>query len=794
MKKITDLSTRIEQLRAVCLSGKTRPWNRAFCVLTTGTPWDEIFDITGYDTFPDMEPYFTAIKKSLQRAAVVVPVPEDFYQLSIAQRRAWLFTTAISEHTPIELLPDDLLCGMPIRLAISSCLSKREAQAQARQLEGKNGLVALAGDFYQRGSGECGGADGYISPDYPSVLIKGFAGIAGEIRIKYNLLNKRDKSGQQGARLKAMLSACAIPRTLARRYAALCGQLAQQASTPSRQSELRIMEENLLRIPEAPAKTFYEAIQSLLLAHLLVLNEAAGTQKTVSLGRIDQYLLPYWNASIRDGMEREFGKELIRCFLLHCSLARDSLPEAIGVDIPAMSRQTYCLGGTNADGTDASNELTTLFLDILEELGPLPGVTPVVLVHKNTPGKLWEQMIDLLASFPDGLPVTLSFEASASTSTPDANFSSEAASAQIEPAPATPGQDASNPDTSIDGCQSHVDCTVNLAKALELTLGGGRELAIPTDDGASKANPLKWSGGKAKDPRTFTSFEQFYDAFLAQCKAIIHQAAGICGQRRLLSETFLPRPYTDTLLHASAELEDTPDAGGAYQKIYGMSAGSFPTAINGLLAVQYLVFDRQLCDLDTLLAALSTNWSGYEVLFAAAKHRAPKFGYDDPASTGLAFRLAQDVAKLIRQGGDSHGDVRFFPVMLDLGTESRSYAHDDQPLHPSLRNALFALSDKSMDCPTALVNSIGAAMEGWNGGGKALPKPGFVHRLVAISDNFLQGVEQRGRLKAFLHGCAHHDGLSLRFLVSGIARESNKPNPPAPLENENLSEKRKETV
>ena len=33
-----------------------------------------------------------------------------------------------------------------------------------------------------------------------------------------------------------------------------------------------------------------------------------------SFGRIDQYLLPYWEYSRSHGMQREFGKELLKCF------------------------------------------------------------------------------------------------------------------------------------------------------------------------------------------------------------------------------------------------------------------------------------------------------------------------------------------------------------------------------------------------------------------------------------------------------------------------------------------------
>ena len=60
---------------------------------------------------------------------------------------------------------------------------------------------------------------------------------------------------------------------------------------------------------------------------------------------------------------------------------------------------------------------------------------------------------------------------------------------------------------------------------------------------------------------------------------------------------------------------------------------------DSLLAVKELVFDRRRCTMDGLLQALRDNWQGHETLQAWARFRAPKYGRDDDAADGLAYRV-----------------------------------------------------------------------------------------------------------------------------------------------------------
>jgi pyruvate-formate lyase len=54
------------------------------------------------------------------------------------------------------------------------------------------------------------------------------------------------------------------------------------------------MVKNLEKCPGKPPKTFWEAVQALWLTHMLIMSDENYPGPGVSFGRIDQYLLPFW--------------------------------------------------------------------------------------------------------------------------------------------------------------------------------------------------------------------------------------------------------------------------------------------------------------------------------------------------------------------------------------------------------------------------------------------------------------------------------------------------------------------
>ena len=105
------------------------------------------------------------------------------------------------------------------------------------------------------------------------------------------------------------------------------------------------MAKNLHRVPWEPARTFWEAVQALWLTHMLVMSDENYPGPGVSFGRIDQYLLPYWQDLLKDGMDREFGKEILKCFWVHANTVYDAMIRVGNNGITAGYGQLITLSG-----------------------------------------------------------------------------------------------------------------------------------------------------------------------------------------------------------------------------------------------------------------------------------------------------------------------------------------------------------------------------------------------------------------------------------------------------------------
>jgi len=175
-----------------------------------------------------------------------------------------------------------------------------------------------------------------------------------------------------------MLIASEMPRDLALEYSKICSDLAEKEKDEGRIAELKQMVANLERVPWEPPSIFWEAVQALWLTHMLVMSDENYPGPGVSFGRIDQYLYRYWKKSIDVGMDREFGKEILRCFWVHANTAYDSMIRTGNQGITAGFGQLLTLAGAGPDGEDLSNELTYAILEVIDEMSPILDPNPML--------------------------------------------------------------------------------------------------------------------------------------------------------------------------------------------------------------------------------------------------------------------------------------------------------------------------------------------------------------------------------------------------------------------------------
>jgi formate C-acetyltransferase len=339
-----------------------------------------------------------------------VDLHPDFWSWGLPERRAWFVKQVMVHYVPTELLPGDLIAGARFNIMSSCCLNEKEARDYQGMLLGKDGARPSMLWFHNHGFGNTGATSGHLVPDYKTVLEIGWKGIHADLERRYQALPLTDQHGPKGSHLRAMLTAATMGCELGSAYRQLC--LDQAASEPdeTRKSELLQMAKNLEHVPWEPVSSFWEAVQSLWLTHMLVMSDENYPGPGLSFGRIDQYLYPYWKHSLEQGMEREFGKEILKCFWMHANTAYDAFLRTGGNQgITAGYGQLLTLSGLGAGGADLTNDLTYAILEVIDEMSPILEPKPNVRLHRGTPDELLSKVVDMIAGS-QGAPFLLNFD------------------------------------------------------------------------------------------------------------------------------------------------------------------------------------------------------------------------------------------------------------------------------------------------------------------------------------------------------------------------------------------------
>jgi len=780
-----NLSPRVEFLREYYFKGCSRKWNNEFIPFTTGTDWDELFDEMTFYIVPEVYAFFNTFNKTFKQSAYTIDYPKDFYKKSIPERRAWFIKEAIVNYVPAEILPGDLIAGGRFNLMASRCWSKAEAKKRNKRVHGKNGIRYKVTELKDRGFGNCGATSGHLIPDYPRILKEGFEGVKNDICSKLAALPQADRKGRKGAQLRAMLTACDMPCALAGKYARLCADMAAAETDEERKNELLAMKSNLERVPAMPARNFWEALQSLWITHMLVLTDENYPGAGVSFGRIDQYLLPYWEASVKEGMEREFGKELLKCFWMHCNYAYDAMISTGNQGITAGYGQLFNISGLGKDGRDMTNELTYVFLEVIDEISPILEPKPNVRLSEQSPDELLDKVVDMIA-VSQGAPFLL-------------NFDERSMAGMLREAKMAGCEDLINENNVFDyasvGCLENtmcgndrsatVDCNLNFLKAMELALCGGGEFEKYTDSIWGKPYEKELDAPKTGDPRKFADFEEFYEAFIIQTKYIIERITELYDESSSIRAEFSPTPYLSCLVRGCAEKGLDITQGGAQLNFITIEGVTFATTVDSLLAVKYLVFDKKLCDMDTLVKALKANWKGFEVLQAAAKNKAPKYGRDDDEADALSMRFMKDWSAEVWKYETKSTRARFRGGMLSWNYWIGSgyilpASPDGREKGQFLSNAICPVNGADINGPTSNANSVGKALGGSGADGDYKDRfnclPNGASHTITLSPSLMRDTEHKAKLKSFLKGYIKNGGtaLQINILDAEMLRDAQK--------------------
>ncbi len=584
---------------------------------------------------------------SIERARIEARIMRETEGEPMVTRRAKVFAAVLTE-MPIEIAPDELIVG---NTSVRSCCSNLvpgtidPVQNRDRLLHlglTEDDLRALEIDLipYWQQQGRVGRAAtahyGHNVHDMYKVVRIGFLGIKKEAEDR---LTKLDLTKPEDIKKIPFLTGVVMDMEAAarfgQRYATRAREMAKNEHDIVRKTELLKLADICDWVPANPARTFYEALQSYHLAWLMLSLEFHRTY-AFALGRMDQYLYPYYERDVREGrISKAEAQELLDCYILKLNYNSQKVQSNTG---------SIGIGGYKPDGNDATNELSYMFIESMMHTR-LADPWFAVHVHSKSPEEFLIKSAEL-ASLGTGHPQFLNSDVGvaqilvrgnlggAPVTLEDARMASNVGCLEL----VVPGKDSG---------YLYVAFSHNLALAVELAL----------NNGLSRING-KRIGAETGDPRNFKSFNEVQEVVRKQIEfmRINTQRTGIETELKIMELN--PTVYESALISDCIEKGLCREEGGAHfnNNTGGTEVGSSDAA-DSLAAIKKLVFDEKKFTMSQLCDALDHNFQGYDKLRKLCL-AAPKFGNDidmvDEQKVWVIHQWAAEFVKLTNMRG-GHG-------------------------------------------------------------------------------------------------------------------------------------------
>jgi pyruvate formate-lyase/glycerol dehydratase family glycyl radical enzyme len=436
------------------------------------------------------------------------------------------------------------------------------------------------------------GGIAHLAPDYEKLVRSGTEGIVSEVEGFQQGVEEDSDPWHFYEGVKIIASGLA---EFGERYAALSRRMAREETDPVCRSELLRIEEVCRNVPGKAATTFREALQSIFFAQIVINLESLDNANCP--GRMDLYLYPYYKKDIGRGtLTREEAKELVAAFSIKMSELVPVFSKIITAFHGGMfNGQVVTVGGTDRAGNDSSNELSLIFLEVMDELR-MRQPNYHARVHGNAPEAYLDKIFDLL-SRGSNTPALYNDDVIVPTMVRNGYTTEDArdytAVGCVEPV--CQGKSFASTDAAL----------FNLPIMLELALNEGRRFG-------SIFRP----GRKTMPVAEMRSMEDVKAAFETQLRY---------GMERLISDlqaveqanaAYHPTPFTSMLLDGCLRKGICSTAGGATYNFSGIQAIGPADTGDSLYAIEQAVFVDKRLSLPELVRLLRDDlkdekWCAY---------------------------------------------------------------------------------------------------------------------------------------------------------------------------------------
>ena len=572
----------------------------------------------------------------------------------------------------------------------------------------KSGTISVGKGVYSLNLYLYGGI-GHVVPSCERIFTIGWLGQKKRIQEKLAALDPADKDhASKQLFYQAQLMTVDGVMGFIKRYARLAKEMAGQTTDQQRQTELEQISRICEKIAELPPDTFYEALQLWYFISHITLIESNG--HSISYGRFDQYMYPYYQKDLASRrMTKAEARELIYLAMIKVQelMKIRDWTTVISNAGRHVGGSCFTLGGQDANGNDATNDITHIFLDAIPRLYTL-GVWNAFRVHPNTPDAVWEKLTQTIKKGL-GEPKLFNDEVVIDAMVRQGRTREDARNYAI----------VGCVEADVGGKEYgwHDSAYFNMVKVLELAVNNGKCFncgdQCPRYEICAKAGrQLGIQTGKLSD---FTSFEEVKTAFDKQMAYWVDLMIQSTNTIDLVNQQLKPLPYLSLVVEDCIEKGVDVSAGGACYNFTGPQGVGIGTVADSLSVIKQLVFEEKKISGQELLTALADNWEGHIPLYALVNsEKVHHYGNDDAYADELAQFAFDTYCRHVEGKPNPRGGVYvpgMYSVSSNVGLGFETWASADgrkagEPVSDCLGAVHTKAGSHDTKGPTAMANSV----------------------------------------------------------------------------------------
>lgn len=508
---------------------------------------------------------------------------------------------------------------------------------------------------------------GHVTVCYDKVLAIGYQGIIKEVDEELSRYKVSDGDYiKRKSFLEAVKISCKAVITYAHRYAKRALEEAEQCKDRIRKMELLQIAANCANVPEKGATSFLEACQSFWFVQMLLQVESSG--HSISPGRFDQYMYPYYKADIEAGkITREYAQELIDCIWVKLNDLNKARDAASAEGFAGYSLfQNLIVGGQDAEGNDITNDLSFMCIEASMHI-KLPQPSLSIRVWNGTPHELMIKAA-ILTRTGIGLPAYYNDEV-------------------IIPSLINRGLTLADArEYNIIGCVEpqkagktegwHDAAFFNMCRPLELVFSNGMDKGVQ----------ISIQTGEVENMATF---EEFFEAYKKQMNYMIGLLVNADNAIDVAHAERCPLPFLSSMVEDCIKRAKSVQEGGAIYNFTGPQGFGIANMTDSLYAIRRLVYEEKKITMAELKRALAANY-GKGIDIEIAEEITKQIVREISASgKKVTKEEVQTIFETALSGGVTHQEKNRYHEILELVKDVPKYGNDVQEVDVFAREVAY---------------------------------------------------------------------------------------------------------